>query len=640
MKIPSEIGMLKKLSSVDFSNNYLTSLDFPNPTCSKLRHVYVNAKNITVLKKGSLDCFTNLQTLNITNNQLRLIENGAFNKNLNSFRNLYAPYNELVSIDSSVVSMLKENARIVINVAYNNIAILTNSANMTADDFKNKRFHLDLLNNSITRLNFTYYKQAFRITSISQFKNLWNCSIDVRFNPLICDCSMYKVATLLKLFWKQMDLHNPVFAITCNSPPKLHGTKLVEVNAIDFNCTVAEQCPPGCSCMETIFLELLTVTCDGSDTSLPDEVPAQFKTINIHIKNTPLQVLEPRTYLNNVKVLDVSQNKIKSIHPLVVPYLNTSRTVLLNDNLLSYLPNTFKSMDFTNLTTLALDGNPFKCDCHSLWMKTWLHDHKNHIPNQDKILCPSGIPLTETKDTNFLCSEPFSFDVVLSIAFGASLLLIIIGLMVRLNWTYIQVLLIANFNIHCFRKKVRTNMKYDIFLSHSSHDDDIVFQELIPRLENNDPPFRICRDDRDFIVGRTIAYNVISNIESSITTLLVISNNFLRSEWCKMEFKQAHMKLLQDKSSNLIMIILEDLDAGLMDKELTYYVRTRVYLKVSDKYFWAKLFQALPIRQQVSDTSSIPYIAPTASDDNTLDSQTNHHHGNERHVTETTPLLL
>ena len=65
-----------------------------------------------------------------------------------------------------------------------------------------------------------------------------------------------------------------------------------------------------------------------------------------------------------------------------------------------------------------------------------------------------------------------------------------------------------------------------------------------------------------------------------------------------MEFKQAHMKLLQDKTSNLIMIILEDLDAGLMEKELTYYVRTHVYLKLSDKYFWAKLFQALAMRNE------------------------------------------
>ena len=59
-----------------------------------------------------------------------------------------------------------------------------------------------------------------------------------------------------------------------------------------------------------------------------------------------------------------------------------------------------------------------------------------------------------------------------------------------------------------------------------------------------------------------------------------------------MEFKQAHMKPLQDKTSNLIMIILGDLDAGVMDKELTCYVRTHVYLKLSYKYFWAKLFQA------------------------------------------------
>ena len=142
--------------------------------------------------------------------------------------------------------------------------------------------------------------------------------------------------------------------------------------------------------------------------------------------------------------------------------------------------------------------------------------------------------------------------------------------------------------------------------------------------ENHDPPFRICRADRDFTVGWTIAYNIISNIESSLTTLLVISNNFLQSEWCKIEFKQAHMKLLQDKTSNLIMIILEDLDIKLMDKELTYYVKTHAYLNISDQYFWAKLFQALPIRH------------PALSDDVAIDSQTNQ----GQLETEMTPLLI
>ena len=85
-------------------------------------------------------------------------------------------------------------------------------------------------------------------------------------------------------------------------------------------------------------------------------------------------------------------------------------------------------------------------------MKKWLRQHKEHIPNQDIILCSTGIPIIATNDADFLC---LSIDIILSIAFGSVLLLILMGYLVRLNWTHIQILLIAKFNkfnIHCFRK--------------------------------------------------------------------------------------------------------------------------------------------------------------------------------------------
>lgn len=528
------------------------------------------------------------------------------------------------------------------------ISKLTNSANLTIGDFNRKKnFMLEAMHNNFTRINVTYYLQLFHVTYIGQLFNLWNCAFDIRFNPLICDCSMYRLALMIKSF-RFMDPNNPVFSTTCYTPLDLRGMKLYSVPDTDFNCTVDEKCPSGCSCTETVSLSLLTVDCGTSYSKrkLPQELPS-FKIIHIYIKSSTLQVLEPRSYLKNVSVLDISQNKLMIIQPQVISQLGMVQTVFLNDNLLKYMPQELTTINFTHLSILTLAGNPFECDCHSLWFKKWLLQHQNHVPNQDKILCPKGKPITETKDSDFVCTDPFDKNFIWAIAFGVLFILIIIALIVRSNWTHIQVLLIANFNIYCFRRKVRTNLEYDIFLSHSSQDDEIVYQEIIPKLENNDPSFILCRDDRDFVVGRTIAYNIISKIESSLSTLLIISNNFLRSEWCKMEFKQAHMKLLKEKQSNLIMIILEDLDPDLMDKELTYYIRTHVYLKISDKYFWPKLFQALPIREQVSDSSSVSSsnsltttgISPAVKD-HTVQMGRNGHQNNRSVQSERTPLLI
>ena len=206
-----------------------------------------------------------------------------------SFKNLYAIENELVAIDSSVISMLKENRQMIMYFAHNNIAMLTNSANISADFFYNKRFHLDLQSNNITRVNLAYYQRIFNITMNSKFENFRNCAIDARFNSIICDCSMYEPAFLLRNVLYPKDIENPVFDAKCFSPPALNGIEIIKVKDTDFNCSVVEHYPRGCSCMETLSLKLLTIKCQGYDFGrvFPDKVPVQFQKIDIHIQTYP-----------------------------------------------------------------------------------------------------------------------------------------------------------------------------------------------------------------------------------------------------------------------------------------------------------------------------------------------------------------
>ena len=605
-RIPDEIDMLKHVENVDFSENELRDLKFPNQTCRLLREINVNFNNIKILKSGSLDCFTNLHTLAIANNSLKLIEPGAFNKKLNKFRKLNAQYNDLEWLDSGVVSMVDNNITIIVNVSFNKISYFTNEANMTIMDInKSETICFDLMHNNFTRINITYYRRMLNITNILQLYNLWNSGFDIRFNPLICDCAMYEISLLLRIF-RHMDPNNPFFSFSCYDPPSLRGMKVYSVQDHDFNCSVSERCPKECSCIETISFPLVTISCGDSynSTRLPLELPL-FKNIRLNIVNSDLSALEHRPYLTNVTELDISHNKVGEIDPNIVPQLDMIQRVYINDNFLSYLPRQMENMNFIRLLSMTLDGNQFRCDCHSKWLKIWLLKHKDRIPNQDKILCvTTGVPIVDTDDSNFVCLKPVPLNLILALAFVGFIILGMVPLVLYINRTRIQVFFIAKFNIHCCKNKVKTNLKYDIFLSHSSLDDDIVFSELIPKLENHDPPFKLCRDDRDFTVGKTIASNIITNIESSLTTLLVISNNFLQSEWCRMEFKQAHLKLLTEKRANLIMIMLETPKQDLMDKELKYYVKTNVYLNKNDKYFWPKLFQALPIRESSDNSSS------------------------------------
>ena len=77
-------------------------------------------------------------------------------------------------------------------------------------------------------------------------------------------------------------------------------------------------------------------------------------------------------------------------------------------------------------------------------------------------------------------------------------------------------------------------------------------QELAPRLENGYKPFRLCLHYRDFPVGASIAETIVRSVESSRRTIILVSNNFLASEWCKFEFQTAHQQVMM----MMIMLVM------------------------------------------------------------------------------------
>lgn len=159
-----------------------------------------------------------------------------------------------------------------------------------------------------------------------------------------------------------------------------------------------------------------------------------------------------------------------------------------------------------------------------------------------------------------------------------------------------------------------TDRPYDAFVSYSSLDEDFVVQELAPRLENGHKRFRLCLHYRDFPVGASIAETIVRSVESSKRTILLVSNNFLDSEWCKFEFQTAHQQVLSEKRNRVILILMPDLDDQKLDNTLKLYTRTRTYLRIDDPWFWEKLFFAMPDKkvekfERLPSTRDLEYVA-------------------------------
>ena len=98
---------------------------------------------------------------------------------------------------------------------------------------------------------------------------------------------------------------------------------------------------------------------------------------------------------------------------------------------------------------------------------------------------------------------------------------------------------------------------FDAYLSYSKKEESFVCQMLAPELEYGSPPFRLCLHYRDLPVASGYLSEAIQEaMQASRRTILLISDSYLKSEWCRYEFKNAHLEVLRSNRQKLILIFL------------------------------------------------------------------------------------
>lgn len=354
----------------------------------------------------------------------------------------------------------------------------------------------------------------------------------------------------------------------------------------------------------------------------------------LRLENNRISTLKGNEFegLDKLKELYLHHNRISSIQSNVFITLYTLSVLRLDRNYLSQfsiwkLPS--------SLNSIALAENPWTCECQFIQkMQEYLQYLKNTVIDAREIKCLNSsfrhsVPILSENITSFCVQEiphlsnisgnmiegalngnlnVSDFDnrqdfhhylpitvVTISVLFFFG----IIALLVCMYKDELRVWFYSKFGVRLFYPTSEIEMDdrdklFDAFVSYSAKDEIFVAEELAPILENGDPPYKLCLHYREFPIGGYLSDTIVQAVESSRRTIMVLSENFIKSEWSRYEFKSAHHQVLRDRRKRLIVILLGDVLPKDLDPDLKLCLKNNTYLQWGEKLFWERLRFALP----------------------------------------------
>lgn len=356
---------------------------------------------------------------------------------------------------------------------------------------------------------------------------------------------------------------------------------------------------------------------------------------DLHLQDNRIRELRGHEFegLDALKTLLLQQNKIASVANNTFAPLRSLRTLRLEGNHITNLAlwSLPKSIDAT------LSRNPWSCDCEYLQVfRTWLIGSVSHVTDAAQLRCvynatefdaygeetfnDDEFGFSFTNSNNSACTGLAAIEnsvhgnltktiierqalhdylpllVATLAAFLIAMLLCMLAFIFRQE---LRVWFHSRFGVRIFYRNTEADRDdrdklFDAFVSYSSKDEAFVADELAPVLEMGNPSYKLCLHYRDFPVGNFIADTIVQAVESSRRTIMVLSENFIKSEWCRFEFKSAHHQVLRDRRRRLILVLVGDVPQRDLDPDIRLYLKTNTYLQWGDKLFWEKLRFALP----------------------------------------------
>ena len=319
--------------------------------------------------------------------------------------------------------------------------------------------------------------------------------------------------------------------------------------------------------------------------------------------------------ISQINVLHVAGNDIRTIGGF--KELHNLTILNVTDNAISDLGDTdFETLRHLSANrpnlTLFLSRNPIttvsSC-CEIYQFIIWSKQNEAQIGDLPNYTCLSTnrfMRFNELSESMLKQQCQLSYIdksfIFVSSPLGIVFLAVVVGsLSYRYRWKIRWVALTSMRILHRNREvDDQTLYVFDAFISF--HVDDIkwVKENLIVELEEN-RGLRLCIHHRDFPPSRSIEENIVDAIEASRKTVLVLSSNFVKSNWCHFEVQMARNKLFEKGYDVIVPILLEDFDLNMSSRTLRNILTSNTYLTweadvdddMSREPFWNILYDAL-----------------------------------------------
>jgi len=280
------------------------------------------------------------------------------------------------------------------------------------------------------------------------------------------------------------------------------------------------------------------------------------------------------------------------------------------------------------LLTVKLAENLWTCECEFVQrFRAYMNVYGGKVQDGKRIECVSNDAEIQSEPilTSDFCIEDIEeldkFHIVettedylpllaATLATFAFVLLILLAVFVYRNT--LKVWLHAKYGVRVFDASKNQDLEkndvkpyhFDAYLTYSPKDDAFTREIIAAGLEQ-ESNYKLCLHHRDLVHNQVyLADTIIQATEASKRTILVLSENFLKSEWSRFDYKSGLHQALRADRKKLIVIMLGDVATRDIDPDLRLYLKTSHVLQWGESRFWEKLKYALPDHKKIKNLGS------------------------------------